>query len=118
VPFVDLVATIDKPFPGGFRLVEHGGANFYPLPGSLARPAARIWPGGAWAFFGRFEKAAAYDGSYLRWPIDQTLESTFYLGSGDRARRCGSTSKLASTPNRMRRVRIRSRNTDVANVSA
>ncbi len=76
----DLVATIDKPFPGGFQLVQTGGANFYPLPGPLARPAARIWPGGAWAVFGRFEKVAPYAGSYLRWPIDQHLESNFYLG--------------------------------------
>jgi SAM-dependent methyltransferase len=76
----DLIATIDKPFPGGFRLVDAGGANFYPLPGALARPAARIWPGAAWAFFGRFEKSLPYDGSYLRWPVDQNLETSFYLG--------------------------------------
>lgn len=76
----DLAATLDKPFPGGFRLVESAGANFYPLPGPLARVAARIWPGGAWGFFGRLEKAKAYDGSYLRWPAAQLLETNFYLG--------------------------------------
>ncbi len=76
----DLIATIDKPFPAGFRLVDTGGANFYPLPGALARPAARIWPGGAWAFFGRFEKSLPYAGSYLRWPVDEQLETSFYLG--------------------------------------
>jgi SAM-dependent methyltransferase len=76
----DLIATIDKPFPGGFRLVQSGGANFYPFPGALARPAARAWPGAAWAFFGRFEKSLPYDGSYLRWPVDQQLETSFYLG--------------------------------------
>jgi SAM-dependent methyltransferase len=78
----DLVATMDRPFPGGFRLVDSAGANFYPLPGPLARPAARLWPGGAWAFFGRFEKTRPYDGSYLRWPVDQQLETSFYLGPG------------------------------------
>ena len=76
------MATIDKPFPGGFRLVDAAGANFYPLPGALARPAARAWPGAAWAFFGRFEKALPYDGSYLRWPVEQQLETSFYLGPG------------------------------------
>ena len=76
----DLIATIDKPFPGGLRLVDSAGANFYPLPGGLARQAARIWPGAAWAFFGRFEKSLPYDGSYLRWPVDQHLETNFYLG--------------------------------------
>jgi len=76
----DLVALLDKPFPEGFRLAEARGANFYPLPGFLARPAARIWPGAAWGFFGRFEKARAYDGEYLRWPARESLETNFYLG--------------------------------------
>jgi len=78
----DLIATLDKPFPGGFRLTEAGGANFYPLPGFVARQVARLWPGGAWAFFGRFEKSLPYEGSYLRWPVDQQLETNFFLGSG------------------------------------
>ena len=32
--------AIDKPFQGGFRLLEASGANFYPLPGALASRAA------------------------------------------------------------------------------
>jgi SAM-dependent methyltransferase len=78
----DLMATLDKGFPGGFRLMERAGANFYPLPGSLARIAARAWPGGAWGFFGRFEKVRPYAGSYLEWPKSQLLETNFYLGPG------------------------------------
>ena len=77
---VDLIATLDKGFPEGFRLVESAGANFYPLPGPLARIAARAWPGAAWGFFGRFQKLRPYDGSYLRWPMSQLLETNFYLG--------------------------------------
>jgi SAM-dependent methyltransferase len=84
----DFLALLDKPFPGGFRLVESRGANFYPLPGALARLAARVWPGAAWGFFGRFEKVRAYDGGYLRWPGRESLETNFYLGpeasTGDR----------------------------------
>jgi SAM-dependent methyltransferase len=76
----DLVATIDRPFRGGFKLMEHGGSNFYPLPPLLARPAARLWPGGAWGLFARFEKQRPYEGSYLRWPVEQQLETNFYLG--------------------------------------
>jgi SAM-dependent methyltransferase len=76
----DLLATIDKPFPGGFALAETAGANFYPLPRVLARPAARLWSGGAWGIFARLEKTSPYAGSYLRWPVDQQLETTFYLG--------------------------------------
>jgi SAM-dependent methyltransferase len=78
----DLVATIDKPFPGGFKLVDSAGANFYPLPGGLAVRAARIWPGAAWGFFGRFQKVSGYDGSYLRWPVGHDLETNFFLGPG------------------------------------
>jgi SAM-dependent methyltransferase len=76
----DLMELLDEPFPGGFRVVESRGANFYPLPALLARPAARLWPGAAWGFFGRFEKARGYDGGYLRWPLREQLETNFYLG--------------------------------------
>jgi SAM-dependent methyltransferase len=76
----DLLATIAKPFPEGFRLAEWRGANFYPLPGPLARLAARAWPGAAWGLFARFEKVVLYDGGYLRWPATHQLETNFFLG--------------------------------------
>lgn len=76
----DLVALLEKPFPGGFRLVEARGANFYPFPRAAARIAARVWPGAAWGLFCRFEKAAAYDREFLEWPIREQLETNFYLG--------------------------------------
>ncbi len=76
----DLVELVDKPFVGGYRLAEASGVNFYPLPAVLARPAAYLWSGGAWGFFGRFEKVRPYDGGYLRWPVSETLETNFYLG--------------------------------------
>jgi SAM-dependent methyltransferase len=78
----DVLELLDKPFVGGYRLVQSGGANFYPLPAFLARPAARLWPGGAWGFFGRYEKVRPYDDGYLRWPVGQILETNFYLGPG------------------------------------
>jgi len=78
----DLVATLNKPFPGGFAVRARGGSNFYPFPSPLAKLAARIWPGGAWGLFLRFEKLKPYDGAYLRWPRDYELETNFYLGNG------------------------------------
>jgi hypothetical protein len=75
------MATIDGPFPGGCTVLETAGANFYPLPPVLARPAARLWPNGAWGLFARLEKSARYVGSYLRWPADHGLETNFYLGA-------------------------------------
>lgn len=76
----DLAQLVDRPFPGGFVLRRAGGANFYPFPGPIARAAARAWPGGAWGLFTRFEKVRPYDGSYLRWPVEEQLETNFYLG--------------------------------------
>ena len=78
----DVLELLDKPFVGGYWLAQSGGANFYPLPALLARPAARLWPGGAWGFFGRFEKDQPYDGGYLRWLVGEILETDFYLGPG------------------------------------
>ncbi|HEX9043582.1 MAG TPA: class I SAM-dependent methyltransferase [Candidatus Limnocylindrales bacterium] len=78
----DLIELVDLPNPGGFVVTASAGSNFYPLPAALARPAARIWAGGAWGLFLRFEKRRAYDGGYLRWPGQLALETNFYLGPG------------------------------------
>lgn len=80
----DLVRLLDKPFPGGYRLVEWRGTNFYPFPPSLASVAARAWKGGAVGIVLRFEKVARYEDSYLRYPHDSYLETNFFTGS-DRA---------------------------------
>ena len=76
----DLVEIIQRPFPGGFELTDWAGSNFYPFPGILARPLATVFPGLAWSVFVRLRKCAPYSGQFLHWPIDQQLETNFFLG--------------------------------------
>lgn len=76
----DLLALLDRPFPGGWRQLRWGGGNFYPFPRSVARPLARILPGLAWSVFILVRKERAYNGEYLRWPGDNRLETNFRTG--------------------------------------
>jgi SAM-dependent methyltransferase len=78
----DLLALLDRPFPGGWREICWGGANFYPLPRPLARLMAKLIPGMAWSVFILMRKEREYDGSYLRWPVEQRLETNFKIKAG------------------------------------
>jgi hypothetical protein len=76
----DMIQLLDSPFPGGYKLVDFGGSNFYPFPPVLAQPLARLFPTMAWGIFFLFKKVKAYQGGYLKFPVDQKLETNFYLG--------------------------------------
>ncbi len=67
-------------FPRGYQLRTWRGSNFYPLPGMLARPAARLFPSMAWAVFMLFRKTRPYDREFLDYPITAELETNFFLG--------------------------------------
>jgi SAM-dependent methyltransferase len=73
----DLLALLNRPFPGGWKEVTWGGSNFYPFPGPIARLLAKIFPGMAWSVFMLLRKEKEYDGSYLRWPVENQLETNF-----------------------------------------
>lgn len=75
--FVSLLSC----FPNGYRLISWRGSNFYPLPGVLARPAARLLPSLAWATFMLFRKERTYNQEFLEYPVTKSLETNFYLGS-------------------------------------
>jgi SAM-dependent methyltransferase len=77
----DMIRLLDSGFPGGYELRGFGGSNFYPFPPPLARPLAAALPSMAWGIFFHFEKVKPYQGSYLKYPIDQQLETNFYVGS-------------------------------------
>lgn len=77
----DLERFVDEVWPGGFRLRDHAGANFYPLPPALAKPLARALPSLAWGLFLRFEKTAPYHGEFLAFPARARLETNFHVGS-------------------------------------
>jgi SAM-dependent methyltransferase len=77
----DLIRLLDSGFPGGYTLKGFGGSNFYPFPPLLARPLAAAFPSMAWGIFFDFQKTASYSGSYLKFPIEQQLETNFYVGT-------------------------------------
>jgi SAM-dependent methyltransferase len=77
----DMVRLLNTGFPGGYTLKGFGGSNFYPFPPPLARPLAAALPSMAWGIFFDFQKAQPYTGSYLKYPIEQQLETNFYVGA-------------------------------------
>jgi SAM-dependent methyltransferase len=76
----DLIRLLESGFPGGYALRGFGGSNFYPFPPAVARPLAALLPSMAWGIFFDFQKITPYAGSYVRFPIDQQLETNFYTG--------------------------------------
>lgn len=76
----DLLKFFDICFPGGYRLKQFGGSNFYPFPPVLAKPLARLFPNLAWGIFFLFEKQREYRGEFLEFPIREGLETNFYVG--------------------------------------
>jgi SAM-dependent methyltransferase len=77
----DLEALVEAGFPGGYRLREFRGANFYPFPPFAANPLARALPTMAWGIFLDFEKVRPYGREFLEYPVREQLETNFYLGS-------------------------------------
>lgn len=76
----DMLRLFRLVFPGGYRLEGFGGSNFYPFPAWLAKPLAKLSPSNAWAIFFLFRKIRPYDRQFLEFPIQQALETNFYLG--------------------------------------
>ena len=76
----DLLSVFELAFPGGYSLQGHGGSNFYPFPGVLARPLAAAFPGMAWGMFLLLRKEREYAGEFLEYPVRERLETNFYLG--------------------------------------
>ena len=70
--------TLLRCFPNGYQLRAWKGSNFYPLPGVLARPAARLFPSMAWAVFMLFRKTRPYRREFLDFPA--SFETNFFVG--------------------------------------
>jgi SAM-dependent methyltransferase len=75
----DILRLLQMVFPGGYALRGFRGANFYPFPPLLAKPMARLLPGGAWSIFLLLEKKRRYHEEFLAHPILQELETNFYV---------------------------------------
>jgi len=77
----DLIQLLESGFPGGYRLRHFGGSNFYPFPPPIARPLAAVFPSLAWGIFFHFQKIKPYEGTFLRYPVEQQLETNFFVGA-------------------------------------
>jgi SAM-dependent methyltransferase len=78
----DILDFVERCFPGGYAVRGFGGSNFYPFPPIVARPLARLIPTMAWGIFVSLEKTREYEGSFLRYPIEKELETSFFVGGG------------------------------------
>lgn len=90
----DLLHFLEICFPKGYVLEQFGGSNFYPFPPWLARPLAQLLPNMAWGIFFSLKKVRDYDDGFIRFPLEQSLETNFYLGpdrSGYAHRHAGSS---------------------------
>lgn len=75
-----LLEFLEEVYPGGYRLVDFRGANFYPFPPVLAKPFAAAFPSLAWGMFLMLEKKRPYQREFLDAPVNQELETNYYLG--------------------------------------
>jgi SAM-dependent methyltransferase len=76
----DLLRFLESCFPGGYQLNRFGGSNFYPFPPVIAGLLARVLPNMAWGIFFQFEKRREYHGEFLEFPLNEKLETNFYVG--------------------------------------
>jgi SAM-dependent methyltransferase len=76
----DVVEFLEVNFPGGYELKEVLGSNFYPLPPFIAEPMAKVFGSLAVSIFLLIEKKKPYAGEFLEYPVNQRLETNFFLG--------------------------------------
>lgn len=77
----DMMKLLNSGFDNGYKLKGFGGSNYYPFPPVIAKPLAKIFPSSAWGIFFLLEKQAQYQGKFLTFPVEEALETNFYLGS-------------------------------------
>jgi SAM-dependent methyltransferase len=76
----DFCRLMDSGFDG-YTLKGFGGSGFRPFPLFLAKPLARLFPTLSEGIFFDFQKTKNYnDNGYLKYPVEQQLETKFYLG--------------------------------------
>lgn len=76
----DFIRLLESCWPGGYRLVERRGSNFYPFPPRLAQPLARLAPSMAWGMFLLLRKERPYTDEFISVPQAQHFETNFYFG--------------------------------------
>jgi len=77
----DILKLLNSCYPGGYNLKQFKGSNFYPFPSFLAKPLASAFPNFAWGIFLLLEKQKSYSKEFLEFPVENQLETNFYLGN-------------------------------------
>ncbi len=76
----DIQGFVSDCFPGGYRMVDFGGANFYPFPEIIAKPLAKMMPTLSWGIFMSFKKIEKYSNQFQIYPTSNQLETNFWVG--------------------------------------
>jgi len=82
----DMISMLDTGFENGgkgYKLRNFKGSNFYPFPPSFAKPLANLMPALSTCIFFNFEKIKPYGRGYLDYPVQQSLETNFFLGNAN-----------------------------------
>lgn len=64
----DFELFLGECWPGGYRVEQFMGSQFYPFPGPVARKLAGVFPSLAHTIFFMLRKTRAYDGAFVRYP--------------------------------------------------
>ena len=73
----DFLLFLQECFPEGYSLKSFDGSQFYPFPSFLSRPLARAFPSMAFSIFFLLKKTRVYEGSFLEYPSQASLETNF-----------------------------------------
>ena len=76
----DTLAFLNACFPGGYRLEQFRGAQFYPFPARLSRLLANAFPTFAFTIFFLIRKIAEYHDEFATYPARAQLETNFWTG--------------------------------------
>jgi SAM-dependent methyltransferase len=76
----DTLAFLNACFPGGYKLEEFRGTQFYPFPARLSRLLANAFPTFAFTIFFMIRKIAEYHDEFATYPARAQLETNFWTG--------------------------------------
>jgi ubiquinone/menaquinone biosynthesis C-methylase UbiE len=66
---------------GKLKIIKTGGSNFYPFPPKIAMILSKVFPSLSVGMFILFQKDNfEYKGEYLKFPVDNKLETNFFTG--------------------------------------
>jgi SAM-dependent methyltransferase len=77
----DTAKFLEACFPGGYRLENFGGSQFYPFPARIARLMAKVFPTGAFSIFFSLRKCRKYKDEFASYPSRAKLATNFWTGN-------------------------------------